>query len=123
MVRTPTPISPTAALILLGLLLYGVGRNLTGNTFQALLAMLLSVLATMGQEPRSDRLRVAAEQARAGAFWPRFTSGERGLSGLRAEDGSAQPISPRERASSVSSMRSLTASKDSVTASGTSSPC
>lgn len=36
-VRTPPLFSATAALILLGLLLYGIGRNLTGNTFQALL--------------------------------------------------------------------------------------
>jgi BCD family chlorophyll transporter-like MFS transporter len=125
-VRTPALVSPASALILLGLLLYGIGRNLTGNTFQALLtdrfatgvarsravnlyevvkllgmvlgagllglalrpysaerlvlvvlilallAMVLSVLASIRQEPRSDRLREAAEQARAGAFWPRF---------------------------------------------------
>lgn len=36
-VDTPAPISTGAGLILLGLLLYGVGRNLVGNTFQALL--------------------------------------------------------------------------------------
>lgn len=36
-VHTPALLSPGAALILLGLLLYGVGRNLTGNTFQSLL--------------------------------------------------------------------------------------
>jgi BCD family chlorophyll transporter-like MFS transporter len=36
-VQTPALLSTGAALILLGLLLYGVGRNLTGNTFQALL--------------------------------------------------------------------------------------
>lgn len=36
-VGTPALLSVGSALILLGLLLYGVGRNLTGNTFQALL--------------------------------------------------------------------------------------
>jgi len=36
-VGTPGLFSPGTAMILLGLLLYGVGRNLTGNTFQALL--------------------------------------------------------------------------------------
>ncbi|MEA1053933.1 PucC family protein, partial [Lamprobacter modestohalophilus] len=36
-VHTPPLFSPASALILLGLLLYGIGRNLTGNTFQALL--------------------------------------------------------------------------------------
>jgi BCD family chlorophyll transporter-like MFS transporter len=35
-VQTPALPSPAAALILLGLLLYGVGRDLAGNTFQAL---------------------------------------------------------------------------------------
>ncbi len=122
-VQTPAPISAGAALILLGLLLYGVGRNLVGNTFQALLtdrfapgvsrgraanlyevvsilglvigagllglalrpysaerlvlavavtaalAVLLSVLAALGQEPRRAELREAAEQARAESFW------------------------------------------------------
>ncbi|MBK1618493.1 hypothetical protein CKO42_08585 [Lamprobacter modestohalophilus] len=38
----------------------------------ALLAMILSMIATMGQEPRNERLREAAEQVCAGAFWPRF---------------------------------------------------
>jgi BCD family chlorophyll transporter-like MFS transporter len=36
-VATPAPVSAGSALILLGLLSYGIGRNLTGNTFQALL--------------------------------------------------------------------------------------
>jgi BCD family chlorophyll transporter-like MFS transporter len=36
-VDTPALVSSGTALILLGLLLYGLGRNLTGNTFQALL--------------------------------------------------------------------------------------
>jgi BCD family chlorophyll transporter-like MFS transporter len=36
-VHTPAPVSTGSALILLGLLSYGIGRNLTGNTFQALL--------------------------------------------------------------------------------------
>jgi len=36
-VEPPAPVSPGSTLILLGLLLYGIGRNLTGNTFQALL--------------------------------------------------------------------------------------
>jgi BCD family chlorophyll transporter-like MFS transporter len=36
-VDRPALASPAAALILLGLVLYGIGRNLTGNTFQALL--------------------------------------------------------------------------------------
>lgn len=36
-VGTPALLSTGTALILLGLLLYGIGRNLTGNTFQALL--------------------------------------------------------------------------------------
>ncbi|WP_295888045.1 PucC family protein [uncultured Thiohalocapsa sp.] len=36
-VQTPPLASGATAWILLGLLLYGVGRNLTGNTFQALL--------------------------------------------------------------------------------------
>ena len=36
-VDAPALLSPATALILLGLLLYGIGRNLTGNTFQALL--------------------------------------------------------------------------------------
>jgi len=36
-VDTPAPVSTGSALILIGLLLYGIGRNLTGNTFQALL--------------------------------------------------------------------------------------
>ena len=36
-VETPALVGPGTLLILLGLLLYGIGRNLTGNTFQALL--------------------------------------------------------------------------------------
>ena len=36
-VDAPALLSPGTVLILLGLLLYGIGRNLTGNTFQALL--------------------------------------------------------------------------------------
>ena len=36
-VDTPAPVSLDSALIMIGLVLYGIGRNLTGNTFQALL--------------------------------------------------------------------------------------
>ena len=36
-VNRPPLVSPDTGLILLGLVLYGIGRNLTGNTFQALL--------------------------------------------------------------------------------------
>lgn len=36
-IDAPAPISLGSALVLFGLVLYGVGRNLTGNTFQALL--------------------------------------------------------------------------------------
>ena len=125
-VRTPALLSPGTAAILVALVAYGLGRNLAGNTFQALLAdrfapglprsraanlyevvkllgmiagaglvglalrpysaerltlvialialivLLLSLIATLGQEPHgADQLK-AADQARALSFRPSF---------------------------------------------------
>ena len=127
-VQRPELWSPITALILAALVLYGVGRNLTGNTFQALLtdrfapgvprsraanlyevvkligmvvgaglvglalrpysperltlvvaivalcAVVLSILAAWGQEPRTERQRAAAARARATPFWTHFST-------------------------------------------------
>ena len=125
-VKTPDLFSIGTALILLALCLYGLGRNLAGNTFQALLAdrfapgvprsravnlyevvkllgmvmgaglvgqalrpysaerltlvvgvcallaVILSLIAALGQEPRTEALRRAAASARATPFWSSF---------------------------------------------------
>lgn len=125
-VKTPALFSIGTALILLALCLYGLGRNLAGNTFQALLAdrfapglprsravnlyevvkllgmvmgaglvgqalrpyseerltlvvgvcallaVILSLIAAIGQEPRTEALRQAAASARTTPFWASF---------------------------------------------------
>ncbi|NCA69910.1 MAG: MFS transporter [Sphingobacteriia bacterium] len=125
-VQQPERASLASVLILAALVLYGVGRNLAGNTFQALLAdrfapgvprsraanlyevvkligmvigaglvglalrpysterlilvvtlialaaVVLSILAAWGQEPRGEPHRVAMARARASSFWTRF---------------------------------------------------
>lgn len=127
-VQSPDLFSVGTALILLALGLYGLGRNLAGNTFQALLAdrfapgvprsravnlyevvkllgmvmgaglvgqalrpysaerltlvvgvcallaVFLSLVATLGQEPRNEVLRQATVRARATPFWASFRS-------------------------------------------------
>ncbi len=124
--QTPALFSVGTGLILVALIAYGLGRNLAGNTFQALLvdrfphgasrsraanlyevvkllgmiagaglvglalrpysaerltlvvalialvAAALSVLATLGQEPRGEAPRQAADQARRSHFWANF---------------------------------------------------
>lgn len=124
--QTPALFSVGTGLILVALIAYGLGRNLAGNTFQALLvdrfppgasrsraanlyevvkllgmiagaglvglalrpysaerltlvvalialvAAALSILATLGQEPRGEAHRQAADQARRSHFWANF---------------------------------------------------